>query len=92
MTKMETEEISYQCSKAQETVNLTFVTKSTYTDGNDVPVRKLILKKDCSGRLICGITPKLSITLWGSTDWVSCEYLCKQEEEKSKNQSDNKNG
>ena len=83
MVKTETEEISYQCGKAQETVQLTFIAKSTYADGNAVPVRKLILKKDCSGRLNCGITPKLSATLWGNTDWDSCEYLCQPEDQES---------
>ena len=83
MIKTEEENISYQCGKAEKMVQLTFVAKSTYADGNDVPVRKLILKKECSGRLDCGITPKLSASLWGSTDWDSCEYLRKQEEPES---------
>ena len=76
MQKHETENISYQCSKIrEEAVELTFINKSSYTDGSNVPVRKLLLKKDCSGRLRCGITPKLSATLWGQTDWDLCEYL-----------------
>jgi hypothetical protein len=83
MIKTETETISYQCGKRQEAVELTFITKSTYSDGSDVPIRQLILKKECSGRLNCGITPKLSATLWGSTDWEACEYLSKSENNES---------
>lgn len=75
MTRMETEEISYQCPKSNKAVDLTFINKSTYAEGDDRPVRKVTLKKDCTGRLGCGITPKLSATLWGNTDWESCEYL-----------------
>lgn len=83
MTKIETENISYECAQAQETVELTFTTKSTYASGSDVPVRQLVLKKDCSGRLSCGITPKLSDTLWGNTDWEACKYLSKSENNES---------
>ena len=83
MQKHETENISYQCSKMPATVELNFINKSTYTDGSSVPVRKLLLKKDCTDRLRCGITPKLSATLFGPTDWDLCEYLRQQAGENS---------
>lgn len=81
MQKTETEESNYQCDKMQQEVHLTFITRSSYSGEN--LIRKIILKKDCSARLKCGITPKLSATLWGQTDWESCEYLCRQKDKES---------
>lgn len=76
---METEEISYECSKLKGTAQLTLITKSSYS--GDKLIRQMLLKKDCSGRLNCGITPKFSATLWGNTDWESCEYLSQRKNE-----------
>jgi hypothetical protein len=31
-----------------------------------------ILNLDCSGRLRCGITPRIYIGVWGATNWNEC--------------------
>ena len=73
--KDKTETIRYRCSKLGGEVNLKSTIRSFYENELNEPIDQAIVKQDCSGRLECGITPKLSPTSFGQTDWSKCEYL-----------------
>jgi hypothetical protein len=69
-----TERVTFQCPKLNGPAVLTFTNRESYADESPDPVITSLIKKDCSGRLYCGITPRTSPTSWGMSDWKACEY------------------
>lgn len=77
------EEVNFQCSKLGKLARFTFTTRYFYANESDSPIAESLIRQDCSGRLDCGITPKLSPTSWEITDWSQCECPKSNSEDKT---------
>jgi hypothetical protein len=66
--------VTFDCPKLGAVAHLSFDTREHFLDESDAPIVRNLIRHDCDGRLSCGITPRVSPTMWGTSDWKSCEY------------------